>query len=775
MASNFAQYTNGVQMPTGISEAGANVGRFAQQGLSSFGDSLGKGLETYNDNVAKDQVLASEAEALSDQIKQYAKMFGDSPEHKPFADSLSPFIEKLSKVPSMSLTQKMGAVTSVKAGFANIGQQLQAFELMRGEKLKRDFETAKLGVGNGTVVSTPIDILKGKVGIQTNKTIKQNIDDYSAVLDNVASKEGVKIDKAKAIADFKANIKAQIAKGVDLQGKPIDPAKLGKLKDQMANEETAVSDMMAYWMNEDKDNKAAERLDTTLKPVDVQMTEEIQAKIDALKKGDAKGQETVAAIKALTKQRDDLQAAIDRGDTVSGSVLPTAVGGTMDFLASNVIENQMAVRQQMRAYKLGSMLAGKGGKLTKDDIHAVVNELGQVGPGMFGLRSIGSNIVGAVEGIITSVIGFESLTDGDKKLIKETLKERDAYREGSTAYASGGAWDKSPITQVESIDSKIKSLKESLTKTDNAPAIEAEIKKLEAFKVPTSIATSEKLVVGSYEKKVPVTVEQKETAMAKFFQKKYGYVPAGFRDMFIKNTPEANFKTMETPYGSFFYDGSGWKQMAAPAKAMTPKEMGENAAYQFGSVGADGKTVPMNFANSGIYLSGLFKGTPDALEKFRQEYYGLSGSEKNISRLIEINNMVGESMPWNAALQGEAKGLIPQLKAALRTDIIGVGTVSNYEQELINDVVADPTKFFSLEASDRAKLMVIADRIRNKIANYPTIYGLTVERAADSKTIEQGLRQDLLTSNSKSRLEQEWEARGGGKTGVKIDWDLNKK
>ena len=752
-------------MPTGISEAGANIGKFAQQGLSSFGASLGEGLQTYNENKAKDQILASEAEALGQQIQQYAKMFGDSPEHKPFADSLSPFIEKLSKVPSMSLTQKMGTVTSVKAGFANIGQQLQAFELMRGEKLKRDFETAKLGVGNGTVVSTPIDILKGKVGIQTNKTIKQNIDDYSAVLDNVASKEGVKIDKAKAIADFKANIKAQIAKGVDLQGKPIDPALLGKLKDQMANEETAVSDMMAYWMNEDKDNKAAARLDTTLKPVDVQMTEEIQAKIDALKKGDSKGQATVAAIEALTKQKELMDKRIEEGNVIEGSVLPAAVGNFGNWI-NNVLNNEFALKAQARTYK-----GFGGGKITEEAAGRLLYDM-QSTAGALSFMPIGANIKALTDTVI-NLFGAENLTIKEKKNIEAAIAKRNLNQDTSMTY--GGVIDKSPSKQLEAVNTQIETLKKQLTKTDNAPAIEAEIKKLEALKVPTSIATSEKLVVGSYEKKVPVTVEQKETAMANFFQKKYGYVPAGFREMFIKNTPEANFKTMETPYGSFFYDGSGWKQMAAPAKAMTPKEIGENAAYQFGSVGADGKTVPMNFANSGIYLSGLFKGTPEALEKFRQEYYNLSGSEKNISRLIEINNMVGESMPWNAALQGEAKGLIPQLKAALRTDIIGVGTVSNYEQELINDVVADPTKFFSLEASDRAKLMVIADRIRNKIANYPTIYGLTVERAADSKTIEKGLRQDLLTSNSKSKLEMEWEARGGGKTGVKIDWDLNKK
>ena len=764
MASNFAQYTNGVVMPTGISEAGANVGRFAQQGLSSFGESLGKGLETYNENVAKDQVLQEEAKQLGTQIQQFAAQFGDSPEHKPFADSLQPYIEQLAKVPSMSLTQKMGAVTGVKAAFANVGNQLQAFELMRGERLKRDYEAARLKVGEGSIVSTPIDILKGKVGIQSNKTIKQNIDDYSAVLDNVANKEGVKIDKAKAIEDFKANMKSQIAKGVDLQGKPIDPALLGKLKDQFSNEETAGSDAMSYWMNEDTTGAAGKRLDTLGKSANVQMTEEIQAKIDSLKSGDDKGKQTQAAIEALTKQRDSMKKRIEEGDVIEGSVLPAVAGNVGDWI-SNVINNEYALKAQARTYK-----AFGGGKITEEAVGKLLTDM-QSSAGALTFMPIGANIK-ALTDTVVNLFGAENLTIKDKRIVEAAIRNRNLSQDMSMTY--GGVINKSPTKQLEAVNTQIETLKGQLSKTDNAPAIEAEIKKLEALKTPTSIGTSEKLIIGSYEKKVPVSIEKKETEMAKFFQNKYGYVPAGFREMFLKNTPEANFKTMETPYGAFMYDGKEWKQLQGQ-KQMTAKEIGENAAYQFGSVSADGKTVPMNFANSGIYLSGLFKGTPEALEKFRQEYYNLSGSEKSISRLIEINNMVGESMPWNAALQGEAKGLIPQLKAALRTDIIGVGTVSNYEQELINDVVADPTKFFSLEASDRAKLMVIADRIRNKIANYPTIYGLTVERAADTKTIEKGLRQDLLNRESKSRLEQEWEARSGGKTGIKIDWDLIKK
>lgn len=770
MASPFQRYTGGIEASTGnLVPAYGQMAEQTIKTLSGFGENIAEGIKTYNENTAKGEILTQEAEELSQQILQFKNQFGDSPEHAPFAQSLQPYIEKLSKVPAMSLSQKMGAVTGVKAAFANIGNQLQAFELVRGERLKRDMEAARLGVGEGTVVTKPVDILAGKVGIKSDKTIKQNIDDYVSVLDQIAGREGIKVDKNTAVANFKANIKQQIDKGVDLQGKPIDPALLGKLKDQFANEEKSTKDIMSvisnpfgYLTGEDAEATAAVgRLGTLDKSANVQLSEEIQAKIDTLKAGDEKGKETQAAIEALEKQRKEVQAKIDAGDYVESGVVPAVAGETGNFLAKNLAFNQWNVRQRMRSYATGS-------DFTADDVRYVLKSKAGNAISMFG-----GNIVGAVQEA-AALLGMETLTKKQKEIIRQVIEEKDRGYETSTSYGAGKAWEKSPQKQVDAINTQIEYLKGQLSKTDNAPAIEAEIKRLDALKTPTSIGTSEKIVVGSYEKKVPLTVEQKETEMARFFQKKYGYVPSGFREMFIKNTPEASFKTMETPYGSFFYDGSGWKQMASTSKQQTAKEIGMDAAYQFGGVDAEGRAVPMNFANSGIYLHGIFKGTPEALEKFRLDYYGLSNSERSITRLIEINNMVGESMPWNADLQGEAKALIPELKAALRIDIIGVGTVSNYEQELINDVVADPTKFFSLESSDRAKLMVIADRIRNKISNYPTIYGLTVQRAADKAVIEKGLRQDLLTRNNKSRLEQEWEARSGGKTGTKIDWDLIK-
>jgi hypothetical protein len=222
------------------------------------------------------------------------------------------------------------------------------------------------------------------------------------------------------------------------------------------------------------------------------------------------------------------------------------------------------------------------------------------------------------------------------------------------------------------------------------------------------------------------------------------------------------------------HDGKEWKQIQIQQpKVMSNKEIAEEKSVTFGQPNANGglefsELVP----KSGIYVRGIFAGTPTEAFKFRTEMLETANAKVAVSRLIEINDMVGESMPWNASLWGEAKALLPQIKAGLRTDIIGVGTVSNYEQQLIEDVVADPTKFWSLESSDRAKLAEIMRRVNNRMTDKPALYGLEVRKTGQSNAeIEKSLR---MGRTGKSKLELDYEARGG-KKGTPLEWNLTNK
>ena len=230
----FQQYQGGIAPVQGISEAGARMGQMAQQGMADFGKSLSEGLKSYNENIAKDQVLTQEAQVLGSQIQQYAQMFGDSPEHAEFTKSLQPYIEQLSKVPSQSLTQKMGTVTGVKAAFANIGQQLQAFEVMRSERLKRDFWNAKQNTPTKDIVVDPVAIAKGQAPWDDTKTYDQNISNFRSIAQAAIDNTGAAIDIDKATQLYKESIKRSLKTGKDSKGNPINQDILNALNDQIS-------------------------------------------------------------------------------------------------------------------------------------------------------------------------------------------------------------------------------------------------------------------------------------------------------------------------------------------------------------------------------------------------------------------------------------------------------------------------------------------------------------------------------------------------------------
>ena len=304
----------------------------------------------------------------------------------------------------------------------------------------------------------------------------------------------------------------------------------------------------------------------------------------------------------------------------------------------------------------------------------------------------------------------------------------------------------------------------------------AQAPQAEAQPEPTYTLTNQRnMSLGTTTGQVATSIESKRNDMRNFFTQKYGYIPASFEESFKAIYPEANFKTMETPYGAFMHDGKEWKQiqMQQP-KVMSRKEMAEEKAVSFGRLQSDGSIDINEYAeltpNSGVFVRGIFGGSPSDASKFRTQMLEGSNAKRAVGRLIEINEMAGESMPWNAKLWGEAKALLPQIKAGLRIDIIGVGTVSNYEQQLIEDVVADPTKFWSLESSDRAKLSVIMDKISNKLIQEPANHGLDVKVGGRTNAQrEKEIRMSALGSG-KSKLQLDFEARGG-KKGTSLNWD----
>lgn len=144
MASPFQQYNSGIQPVSGIAEAGSNIGKFAQQGLSSLGQSLSEGLQKYNQNSAENEMIDQKTKALGNQIMQFESIYGQNPEYAKFGELLKKQAEALANIPSMSLAAKRGAYNGAEVAFSQIGAQLQAFNQVKTEKDNKEIATIGL-------------------------------------------------------------------------------------------------------------------------------------------------------------------------------------------------------------------------------------------------------------------------------------------------------------------------------------------------------------------------------------------------------------------------------------------------------------------------------------------------------------------------------------------------------------------------------------------------------------------------------------------------------
>ena len=248
--------------------------------------------------------------------------------------------------------------------------------------------------------------------------------------------------------------------------------------------------------------------------------------------------------------------------------------------------------------------------------------------------------------------------------------------------------------------------------------------------------------IASKEIVIPQTNEQKKTQMKEFIKGKLGHIPAGFEDMWRKQFPESTLQVKETPYGAFYTDGKGeWKQVASSGgKQLQPHEISSNKAVQFGELKPDGTYEPTEFIKgTGIKLGGLGAfGTPSDATKFRSEYHKKIKAVGIAEELRKLNDVTFRSfMPseW-----GKAKAQTYSLIAQLRTELIGVGSVSDFEQKLLQDLVTNPTDFFSLQSTTRAKYEDLISRLSTSLVEDPQTYGLEVIMPKDKATDLRNMR-----------------------------------
>lgn len=98
--------------------------------------------------------------------------------------------------------------------------------------------------------------------------------------------------------------------------------------------------------------------------------------------------------------------------------------------------------------------------------------------------------------------------------------------------------------------------------------------------------------------------------------------------------------------------------------------------------------------------------------------------ESGVNELMRISEM-GVGADINPALRSRANTIAAMLVGELRLPIVGPGAVSERELDLLNSIIANPTKVFSLGAQERSSLRTLRERIGAKFKSIAKSRGIT--------------------------------------------------
>jgi hypothetical protein len=805
MANPFQRYqSGGFEAVPGITQAGANIGQMLGSGIGNFGANIASGLKQYYENTAKakaaDEDISVVGQQLMSRQQAYMEASGvdqallqrylnddmveENGDREAFAEieknpmvryakQLQPVLDSLKSSPSKGLSAKLSALNSAKASFGMIDEQMKLDDFVAKHRLQQTANDLPTSVQVTEDVVTPNVIVDPNnpffAGVRDLKTqLEQNFPNEPEKVANGIRKyiEKVKAqygdqdmtpeqkeEFGKSLAAYAEGLRTEVgeltptgesyeyqdesSRITKLQKEAVaaqkaekakpaskDPgmtrAQLSSRKSQLDEQIKTAEAGVKYYDENILSGTKTEYYDMHKKhrdqrAADLEYLKGERAKLDSvefapLTEADATARITARATEAKKK--------------------PLELKETLNNLGSSILKNVTDdVRQRIaEGERLTLMDIGK--QITSLDIELNPTTT-SVNVGPYG-RGLGVNT----------------------RLPSQYTPARDIL---SAAAKKLGIKGDEPITDEQFLQLHKEMLKGVKTQTDTAAAAATERKGITPEKVAADVAAAAEaklnppsqtpaakskpfsigeLELGSRLVDYKLNAVEREAAARDFYSKRFGSVPTGFTEMYRTMYPEATVRMTEVNGVPVMVDGKG-NITVLKGDAPNVKEMAEAKALTFqGTEIADG-----------VILDGIFAGTVAGAQDFRKNYSHMANVRSAIDELIKINDMGYESMSPTA--RARADQLQSVIIAALRIPIVGPGAISEKEQEILQRIVEKGTGIFTLEASERAALKGLKDRVDAEIVNWPKSMGLNVRVGGqESDVIKQIRRRRLRTERN---------------------------
>jgi hypothetical protein len=793
MANPFQRYqSGGFEAVPGITQAGANIGQMLGSGIGNFGANIASGLKQYYENTAKakaaDEDISVVGQQLMSRQQAYMEASGVDPtllqrylnddmveengdreafasiEKNPmvrYAKQLQPVLDSLKSSPSKGLSAKLSALNSAKASFGMIDEQMKLDDFVAKHRLEQ--------VNNNLPTSVQVteDVVTPNVIVDPNNPFFAGVRNLKKQLEQNYPNNPEMV--AKGIRKYIEKVKAQYGDQDMTEEQKFEFA--GALERYAFGEATEVGEETAYGKVMGEARSSYEE----------SMAEVRAQEAASESKPKAGKKEQSPEVQALIKKRDERLKYAAGFDDPKNVEKDPALRKEQERMRDKAKAEANALDVQLRNLGVGVNVPEGLQKVAK----AAAAERKKPLELKEQLNVLGSEILSEVSdkhlGRIAAgekVTGWQVLVDiteqdinrnptsrtvpapGDdfgfgasklpeeytpaRKLMEKAMEKlginprkpltADQFLRVKEAAMAGIQTQKQ--TAVKAAEEAAKITPESVAKAATEAAQKA------TATAPTTPAVKSKpfsigeLELGSRLVDYQLNAVEREAAARDFYSKRFGSVPTGFTEMYRTMYPEATVRMTEVNGVPVMVDGKG-NITVLKGDAPNVKEMAEAKALTFqGTEIADG-----------VILDGIFAGTVAGAQDFRKNYSHMANVRSAIDELIKINDMGYESMSPTA--RARADQLQSVIIAALRIPIVGPGAISEKEQEILQRIVEKGTGIFTLEASERAALKGLKDRVDAEIVNWPKSMGLNVRVGGqESDVIKQIRRRRLRTERN---------------------------
>ena len=731
MASPFQRYTGGIEASTGnLVQASGQMANLTANAIAGFGQNIAEGLKQYNENSQKSEAANAKIQMLGQAYADKIAMYSKDPEiaQSGILDGLMTKAKMLQDAPTKGLSQRVMIAHEAETSLAGFGNQLQEWSFLRGREMERNADEALRKFDGIVSVTNPAFTQSGEFQFDPNKTLEENKAGALAKL-NAIRKSNPKMQGSdqEFLSNWLNNAEQTMAKA---DPAAVPPAVTSAILEQIqadkrlnkSNADAAKTGLVENFLSKGKMSSRADFEKTQTSAADILLPKVEKKEPTAM---DTQLAQTAATanenVKRLETERTKLLAKQKEEEKRSYFKQSSPIERTAENIGELIRNYGLSLKEEY------SKVDPKTGDVSID--------MGKVGGK---LLEKGYATVSTPYTILDQLGAFDSKSQYEKDVIKSEIARQEV--------AKGTA----PIkTQLELLDKDIAAQKRIAGGV--AKAVEPEKPK----QTVAPIALGEQ-VVGSQEEVRRRSVQERQREVADFITSRMGAIDptdperkrrlpvAGFDKFYKSLVPEAEIREFTTDSGiRMMYANGKWEQIKG-AEPMTLQDVRKQSIGIYGQQNAQGGFTPTEFVEgSGIYIGGVFKGTDSANDKYSDEMTQLIDARRSVKELQRINDLVGEAiMPVE-----DGKAIVEQmnLSAMLRTDIVGVGTVSNYEQQLIAKVIKSPTSFFSFESRDRAILVALAQRVDRRIKAISASKGLTVKIRDDSGSNKyQALREQYL-------------------------------